>query len=101
MKKDLIEKKKELENQLIKINEEINLEILREDFEQLCSITDQLNSLFQNKIVQKYGDEFFRNNHNASDLIYQAMQILDKESVQLEIGIKDLEIELNKDENGK
>jgi hypothetical protein len=101
MKKDLIEKKKQLENQLIKINEEINLEILREDFEELCSVTDQLNSLFQNKIVEKYGDDFFRNSTNASNLLYDAMQILDKASVQLESEINDLEIELNKDENGK
>lgn len=101
MKKDLIEKKKELENQLIKINEKINLEILREDLEELQQITDLLNSLFQNKRVEKYGDEFFPNNHNASDLIYQAMQILDKASVQLESEIEELQTELNKCENGK
>ena len=37
----------------------------------------------------------------ASDLIYQAMQILDKSSVQLENEIEELQIELNKYENGK
>lgn len=100
MKKELIEKKKELENQLIKINEEINLEILREDLEQLQQITDELNGLFQSKIVEKYGDNYWKDSSdNASNLLYDAMQILDKASVQLANEIEDLEIELNKDEN--
>jgi len=101
MKKDLIEKKKELENKLIKINAEINIEILRDDCYELEKITDQLNLLFQNEIVEKYGYDFFRNSTNASNLLYDAMQILDKASVQLQNEIEDLEIELNKDENGK
>jgi hypothetical protein len=96
MKKELIEKKQNLENELLKINSQINLEILREDLGYLQDITDQLNSLFQNKIVEKYGDNFWRDsNDNASNLIYNAMQLLDKASVQLEEEISEIENELN------
>jgi hypothetical protein len=96
MKKELIEKKQNLENELLKVNSQINLEILREDLEELQNITDKLNSLFQNRIVEKYGDNFWRDlNDNASNLIYNAMQILDKSSVQLEEEISEIEKELN------
>ena len=100
MKKELIEKKKQLENQLIKINEEINLQILRDDLEELQIITDQLNALFQNKIVEKFGDSGWGSD-NAPNLLYNSMQILDKASVLLANEIEDLEIELNQYENGK
>jgi len=96
MKKELIEKRQNLENELLKINSQINLEILRDDLEKLQQITDQLNSLFQNKIVEKYGDNFLRySDDNASYLIYNAMLILDKQSVQLEEDISEIEKELN------
>jgi hypothetical protein len=96
MQKELIEKKQNLENELLKVNSQINLEILREDLEELQNITDKLNSLFQNRIVEKYGDNFWRDlNDNASNLIYNAMQILDKSSVQLEEEISEIEKELN------
>ena len=96
MKKELIEQKQNLENELTRINAHINLEILREDVEELQQITDQLNSLFQNKVVEKYGDNVF--NHcldNATTLLYDAMQILDKASVNLEEEISEIEKELN------
>jgi hypothetical protein len=100
MKKELIEKKNELENELLKINSRINLEVLREDLEELQNITDKLNSLFQNKIVEKYGDNYWRDNSdNASNLLYDAMQILDKSSVQLEEEISDIEKELETENN--
>ena len=96
MKKELITKKQNLEKELLQINSQINLEILREDLEELQQITDQLNSLFQNKIVEKYGDNFYRDSsENASNLLYDAMQILDKASVQLEEEISDIDLELN------
>lgn len=96
MKKQLIEKKQNLEKELLQINSQINLEILREDLEELQQITDQLNSLFQNKIVEKYGDNYWRgSSENASNLLYDAMQILDKSSVQLEQEISDIDLELN------
>lgn len=96
MKKELIEKKQNLENELLKINSQINLEILREDVEELQQITDYLNSLFQNKIVEKYGDNHWRDSsENASNLLYDAMQILDKASITLEEEISEIEKELN------
>lgn len=98
MKKELIAKKQNLENELLKINSQINLEILREDIEELQQITDYLNSLFQNKIVEKYGDNYWRDSsENASNLLYDAMQILDKASVNLEEEISQIEKELEVD----
>jgi hypothetical protein len=96
MKKELIEKKQNLENELLKINSQINLEILREDLEELQNITDKLNSLFQNRIVEKYGDNNWRDSpENAPNLLYDAMQILDRASVNLEEEISEIEKELN------
>jgi flagellar basal body P-ring protein FlgI len=96
MKNQLIEQKQNLEKELLKINSRINLEILREDLEELQQITDQLNSLFQNKVVEKYGgDSIWGSSENASNLMYDAMQILDKSSVQLEIDIAEMEKELD------
>jgi hypothetical protein len=100
MKKELIEKKKELENQLIKINEEINLELLRDDLEELQIITDQLNTLFQSKIVAKYGDNFWCDcNKKASNSINNAMVILFNSQSQLEFEIYEIETELNTKNN--
>jgi hypothetical protein len=95
MKTELIEKKQNLENELLKVNSQINLEIIREDLEELQKITDQLNSLFHNKIVKKYGDGYLPNNKNASDLINHALGILDEASVQLEEEISEIVNELN------
>ena len=95
MKKELIAKKQNLENELLKINSQINLEILREDLEELQQITDQLNSLFKNKIVEKYGDGYLHKNENALDSINRALGILDEVSVQLEEEISEIEKELN------
>lgn len=105
MKKELIEKKKELEKELILINEEINIEILRQDLATLNVVTDTLNALSQSKIVKKYGNNGWDSNSkssiNAPNLLYNSMQILVMASVQLANEIGDLVIELNKDENGK
>ena len=95
MKKELIAKKQNLENELLKIHSQINLEILREDLEELQQITDQLNSLFHNKIVEKYGDGYLHKNDNALDSINRALGILDEVSVQLEEEISEIEKELN------
>jgi hypothetical protein len=94
MKKDLIEQKKELEKQLVDLNAKINLEILREDVSALEVITDTLNGLFQDKIVEKYGGCTFSNYESASTLIYEAMQILDKACVSLADDIESIESEL-------
>ena len=96
MKNQLIEQKQNLEKELLKINSRINIELLREELEELQQITDQLNSLFQNKIVEKYGgDSIWGSSENAYNLMYDAMQILDKSSVQLEIEISEIEKELD------
>lgn len=96
MKTELIEKKQNLEKELLKVNSQINLEILRDDLEKLKKITDQLNSLSQNKIVEKYGDDLWRNtDSNASDKIADALNILDKSLVQLEEEIFEIVKELN------
>ena len=94
MKKELIEKKKELEKELIEINEEINLEILRDDLKELQIITDQLNTLFQSKIVEKYGGDFW-SSEKAPVFIFNAMQILYNSHAQLGQEIEGIEVELN------
>lgn len=105
MKKELIEKKKELEKELILINEEINIEILRDDLATLNVVTDTLNSLSQSKVVKKYGNNGWnydsKSSINAPNLLHNSMEILVMASVQLANEIEDLVIELNKDENGK
>ena len=98
MKKELIEKKKELEKKLIEINEEINLEILRDDLKELQIITDQLNTLFQSKIVEKYGGDFW-SSEKAPVFIFNAMQILYNSHAQLGQEIEGIEVELNSKNN--
>jgi 6-phosphogluconate dehydrogenase (decarboxylating) len=95
MKQELIEQRKKLENDLLKLNAKINLEILRDDVSAIDVITDQLNSLFQDNIVVKYGNSN-RHDHigTATDLIYEAMQIMDKASVELQIDIQEIESEM-------
>jgi len=96
MKKELLSEKKRLEQELVKINSKLNVEILKEELEELQQITDQLNSLFQNRIVEKYGDDKSPfGSESCPTLIYSAMQILDKASVELEREIEDIEEELN------
>jgi hypothetical protein len=98
MKKELIEKKKELDKKLILINEEINLEILRDDLGELQIITDQLNKLFNNKIVDKYGYNVF-SSAKAPVFIFNAMQILIDSYAQLVQEIEAIQIELNSKKN--
>ena len=86
--------KKELEKKLIEINEEINLEILRDDLKELQIITDQLNTLFQSKIVEKYGGDFW-SSEKAPVFIFNAMQILYNSHAQLGQEIEGIEVELN------
>jgi len=93
MKKELIEKKKELEKKLIEINEEINLEILRDDLKELQIITDQLNTLFQSKIVEKYGGDFW-SSEKAPVFIFNAMQILYNSHAQLGQEIEGIEVDI-------
>lgn len=86
MKKELLEKKKELLKEIQSIDQSLEIEEMKEDIENLNEFTDILNSMFQDAVVEKYSSE-------AADLLYQAMQILDKISVNLENDVTDMEIE--------
>jgi hypothetical protein len=97
---DLLQKKIELEKEIMrtqmelnKVVEKLNVHKLEDELEELHNITDQLNTLFQNSLVEKYGEPSTWSEKNASDLIYEAMQILDKASTELEEEIKSIEIE--------
>jgi ABC-type uncharacterized transport system auxiliary subunit len=103
MKKELLEKKKELEmkiletqNELSLITERLNVEILKEESERLGDITDQLNTLFQHPIVEKYGNIRY---DSASDLICNAMNILDKAHTELLEEINSIDEQYNKECN--
>lgn len=86
MKKELLEKKKELLKEIKAIDQSLEIEEMKEDIENLNEFTDVLNSMFQNEVVEKYSSE-------AAELLYQAMQILDRISVDLENDVTDMEIE--------
>ena len=86
MRKELLEKKKELLKEIQAIDQSLEIEEMKEDIENLNEYTDILNSMFQDKVVEKYSSE-------AADLLYQAMQILDKISVGLEDEVSGMEIE--------
>jgi uncharacterized protein involved in exopolysaccharide biosynthesis len=97
---DLLQKKIELEKEIMrtqmelnKVVEKLNVHKLEDELEELHNITDQLNSLFQNSLVEKHGEPSHWSERNASDLIHEAMQILDKASTELEEEIKSIEIE--------
>ena len=86
MKKELLEKKKELLKEIKAIDQSLEIEEMKEDIENLNEFTDILNSMFQNEVVEKYSSE-------AAELLYRAMQILDRISVDLENDVTDMEIE--------
>ena len=86
MRKELLEKKKELLKEIQAIDQSLEIEEMKEDIENLNEFTDILNSMFQDAVVEKYSSE-------AADLLYQAMQILDKISVGLEDEVSGMEIE--------
>ena len=86
MKKELLEKKAELLKEIQDIDRSLSIEEMKEDIENLNEFTDILNSMFQDKVVEKYSSE-------AAQLLYQAMQILDRISVDLENDVTDMEIE--------
>lgn len=86
MRKELLEKKAELLKEIQSIDQSLEIEEMKEDIENLNEFTDILNSMFQDKVVEKYSSE-------AADLLYQAMQILDKISVGLEDDVAGMEIE--------
>jgi hypothetical protein len=58
---------------------------MRDHLDKLLEFTDTLNSMFQDPVVEFHSQE-------ASNLLYEAMQILDKISVNLEGDIEDMEM---------
>jgi hypothetical protein len=86
MKKELLEKKAELLKEIQSIDQSLKIEGMKEDIENLNEFTDVLNSMFQDKVVEKYSSE-------AAELLYKAMQILDRVSVDLQNDVTDMEIE--------
>ena len=92
MKKELLEKKAELLKEIQSIDQSLKIEGMKEDIENLNEFTDVLNSMFQDKVVEKYSSE-------AAELLYKAMQILDRVSVDLQNDVTDMEIEKEKENN--
>ena len=86
MKKELLEKKKELQKEIELIDKSLNMESLREEIEKLSDFTDTLNTMFQDHTVESYSME-------ASNLLYEAMQKIDKIIVGLESDLEELESE--------
>ena len=94
MKKELLNKKRELEIELEKINNKINCEILNEDLENLINLSIDLDNLLHYPILKKYGTE---KNNNVYDLLYQIIKILDIACRELREETDCLENQIEKD----
>ena len=98
MKKELLDKKRELEIELEKINNKINCEILNEDLENLINLSIDLDNLLHYPILKKYGtDKNNNNNNNVYDLLYQIIKILDIACRELREETDCLENQMEKD----
>lgn len=86
MRKELLEKREELLKEIQSIDKSLGMEVMREDVERLDEITDILNTLFQDPVVEKYSSE-------ASELLYRGMQILDRIWADLQEDLMSMEIE--------
>jgi cell division septum initiation protein DivIVA len=87
MKKELLEKKKRLMEEIDSIDKQLEgAQKMKDELERLQEFTDSLNTMFQDPVVEYHSQE-------ASNLLYDAMQILDKIMVSLEEEIKDIESE--------
>jgi hypothetical protein len=91
--KHLIEKKQDLENELNKINNQINVEMLRCDFEEIKLITDNLHKIVNSNVVKKYGEDFWNDSKNAFTKLHDALAILSLCAIQLKEEINALEQE--------
>jgi DNA transposition AAA+ family ATPase len=96
MENSLLERKKKLLEELDSIEKAIDAQDRMEDqikmmkdLDKLQEFTDILNSMFQDSTVEFYSQE-------ASNLLYEAMQMLDKIAVGLEEDIEDFEREVEK-----
>ena len=90
MGNSLLERKKKLLEEIDAIDKRIEIQRMSGHLEKLQEFTDTLNTMFQDPVVEFHSQE-------ASNLLYDAMQILDKISVQLEGDIEDAEIEIEED----
>jgi hypothetical protein len=86
MKNELLEKKKRLMEEIDSIDKQLGIQKMKDELERLQEFTDSLNTMFQDPVVEYHSQE-------ASNLLYDAMQILDKITVSLEEEIKDIESE--------
>ena len=94
MKKELLDKKKELEIKLEKINNQINYVILNDDLENLTNLSIDVDNLIANPILKKYGTD---RNNDVYDLLYGIMKILDKSCRELHEETDCLENQIEKD----
>jgi len=85
MENSLLERKKKLLEEIDSIDKQLDTQRMRDHLGKLQEFTDVLNSMFQDPVVEFHSQE-------ASNLLYQAMQILDKISVNLEGDIEDMEM---------
>ncbi len=86
MKNELLEKKKRLMEEIDSIDKQLGIQKMKDELERLQEFTDSLNTMFQDPVVEYHSQE-------ASNLLYDAMQILDKITVSLEEEIKNIESE--------
>jgi DNA transposition AAA+ family ATPase len=94
MENSLLERKKKLLEEIDSIDKQIDSQErmkdqikMMKDLDKLQEFTDILNTMFQDSTVEFYSQE-------ASNLLYEAMQMLDKIAVGLEEDIEDFEREV-------
>jgi hypothetical protein len=85
MENSLLERKKKLLEEIDSIDKRLDIQRMRDHIDKLQESTDTLNSMFQDPVIEFHSQE-------ASNLLYQAMQMLDKITVQLEADIEDMEM---------
>jgi hypothetical protein len=92
MEDSLLERKKKLLEELDAIEKAIDVQDRMEDqikmmkdLDKIQEFTDILNSMFQDPVVEYHSQE-------ASNLLYDAMQLLDRVAVNLEKDIEDTEM---------
>jgi hypothetical protein len=85
MENSLSERKKKLLEEIDSIDKQLETQRMRDHLDKLLEFTDTLNSMFQDPVVEFHSQE-------ASNLLYQAMEMLDKITVQLEGDIEDMEM---------
>jgi DNA transposition AAA+ family ATPase len=97
MENSLLERKKKLLEEIDSIDKQIDSQErikgqikMMKDLDKLQEFTDILNSMFQDSTVEFYSQE-------ASNLLYEAMQILDKIAAGLEGDIEDFEMDILED----